>query len=252
MVLKGAPVNNGISFSRPDLPDNPVINLRDLILGSPARERRTVIGNGPFEIQTTEHFLAAIYGLGVTNIIIEMSGTELPGLDGSARDFVSLIERAGLVDQEPETAVIDVRSPVWCGDGSAFLAAFPDDDLKVSYTLSYNHPAIGTQFLNLTIDEGSFKREIASARTFCLEEEAAELLRRGLGKGATYENTLVMSKSGPVKNSLRFPDELVRHKILDLVGDMAVLGCRIRGHIVAIKSGHRLNMELVRKLKNGL
>ena len=129
------------------------------------------------------------------------------------------------------------------------IAVFPGENFRISYTMSYKNPALGTQFYSLTVDEKSFERQIAPARTFCLEEEALMLLKLGLGKGANYDNTLVIGKAGPVKALLRFPDEPVRHKILDLIGDLYVLGMPIKAHVVAVKSGHTLNMELVRKLK---
>ncbi len=127
------------------------------------------------------------------------------------------------------------------------LAVFPDDNFKVSYTLAY--PGIGTQFFSAIVDEDIFEREIAPARTFCSEREAMELLKMGLGKGANYENTLVMGPKGPINNTLRFSDEPVRHKVLDLIGDLYLAGEFIKGHVVAIKSGHKLNMELVNRLK---
>jgi len=250
IVLKSAPAKSGITFIRTDIEGLPSLSIKELIPGSTvSKERRTVIGSGPFEIQTTEHFLAALSGLGIDNANVEMSGAEIPGLDGSAREFVDKIISSGVEEQSSSREVISVEEPVWCEDGPAFLAVFPDKGFRISYTLAYPHPAIGTQFLNIDINEESFIKEVAPARTFCLEAEAAELLKRGLGKGANYDNTLVMSSSGPIKTTLRFKDEPVRHKVLDLIGDLALLGAQLNGHVVAIRSGHKLNMELVRRLK---
>jgi UDP-3-O-acyl N-acetylglucosamine deacetylase len=178
-----------------------------------------------------------------------MDGTELPGLDGSAKGFVEALISAGVSEQDAPKKVLELDTAFWCEDKDSFLGIIPAGDMRVSYTLSYNDPAIGTQFFSIAVDEDAFKKEIAPARTFCLEQEAMQLLKMGLGKGANYDNTLVMGKDGPVGNRLRFPDEPVRHKILDLMGDLLVLGCAVKGHIVAVKSGHRLNMELVKKLK---
>ncbi len=250
IVINSAPARSGITFIRTDLDGRPSLNIKELVLDPAAsKERRTVIGSGPFEIQTTEHFLAALTGLGIDNANVEMSGPELPGLDGSAKEFVENIKSSGIEDQNVLREIISVDEPLWCEGDGTFLAVFPDKNFKISYTLAYPHPAIGTQFLSVEINEENFINGIAPARTFCLEEEAAELLRRGLGKGANYDNTLVMGKAGPVKTALRFIDEPVRHKVLDLIGDLALLGSKLKGHVVAIKSGHRLNMELVKKLK---
>jgi len=248
--LKSSPANSGINFIRADLPNKPLLNIQSLALdGDNTKERRTTLGVGPIEIQTTEHLLAALSGASMDNIVIEMDQAELPGLDGSAKDFLEALTKAGIAEQDAPKKVLKIDSPVWCNDGDSLLAVFPDEDFRVSYTLSYDNKALGTQFFSAILNEKSFASEIAPARTFCLEEEALELLKRGLGKGANHENTLVIGKDGPIKNRYRFADEPVRHKILDLIGDLYILGMPIKGHVVAIRSGHRLNMELVKKLK---
>ncbi len=248
--LKGAPADSGINFIRVDLPDSLPINIRSLDLSeSGAKERRTALALGPIEIQTTEHLLAALSGLGIDNIVAEMDSAELPGLDGSAKNFVELLEKAKVIEQDSQKKILKVENAVWAADREALLAIFPDEDFRISYTLSYKIPGLGTQFYNLNLNEKTFKDEIAPARTFCSEEEALELLKRGFGKGANYENTLVIGINGPIKNKLRFQNEPVRHKILDLIGDLYLVGMPIRGHVIAVKSGHRLNMELAKKLK---
>lgn len=250
LTFKSSPANSGINFVRVDLPGKPLINIRELSLSeSSSKRRRTVIGAGCAEIQTTEHLLAALSGLGISNILIEVSGKELPGLDGSAKGYVDALERSGLLDQDAPLDKLIVEKPVWCVSRNSFLAVFPYSGLRISYYLSYSTPSIGDQFLSLEISEEVFKREVVPARTFCMKKEALILLALGLGRGANYSNTLIMGKSGPFKNTLRFPDEHVRHKILDLIGDLCLVGMPIRGHVVAVKSGHNLNMELVKKLK---
>jgi len=253
LTLKSSPPNTGINFIRTDIPNKPLISVRSLDLGSMGRmDRRTTLGIGPIEVQTIEHIMAALSGLSIDNIIIESDRPEPPGLDGSARGFLEALKGAGIEEQAAPRAFIEVGEPVWCsGDNGAFLAAFPDKEFSISYTLSYDRGSIGNQFFSSVINEAVFARDIAPARTFCLEEEAAELLRRGLGKGANYENTLVIGKDGPLKNTPRFPDEPVRHKVLDLIGDLYLAGLPVKGRIVAIKSGHRLNMELAKRLKGG-
>ncbi|MFA6321599.1 MAG: UDP-3-O-acyl-N-acetylglucosamine deacetylase [Candidatus Omnitrophota bacterium] len=250
LTLRPGPANSGISFTRTDLPNKPSLNLQSINLNdSSSAERRTALGLGPFQIQTTEHLLAALSGLMIDNVIVEVDNVELPGLDGSAKGFAELINKAGTVDQSAEKKYLKIDKPVWAEAKDSLIIVLPCDEFKVSYTLSYNRPGLGTQFYSIKVNEADFINEIAPARTFCLEEEAAELLKRGLGKGADYNNTLVMGKDGPIKTSLRFSDEPVRHKILDLIGDLYILGRPIIGHVVAIKSGHGINMELVKKLK---
>ena len=250
LSLKSSPASSGISFVRTDLPNKPFFNLRSINLGdSQSAERRTTLGFGPLQIQTTEHLLSALSGFSIDNVVVELDSAELPGLDGSAKGFVELLKKSGVVEQDTPKRYLRVTEVVWSAARGSLIAIFPDEEFRISYTLSYNNPKIGTQFYSVAINEMNFEKEIAPARTFCLEEEALELLKRGLGKGANYDNTLVMGKSGPIKTALRFPDEPVRHKILDLIGDLYVLGMPITGHVVAIKSGHSLNMELVKKLK---
>ncbi len=250
LTFKGSPANSGINFIRTDLPDRPVINIESLSLGDSAlKRRRTVIGLGKAEIQTTEHLLAALSGLGISNITVEMNGRELPGLDGSAKDYVDALDRSGLIEQDVLSQKLVIERPVWCGKRDSFLAVFPHSSLRISYFLSYPEPSIGDQFLSFEISEEVFRREIAPARTFCVKKEALLLLALGYGKGANHNNTLIMGKKGPFKNALRFPDEHVRHKMLDLMGDLSLTGMPIEGHVVAVKSGHSLNMELVKKLR---
>lgn len=249
--LKSAPANSGINFIRTDLPNKPLLNIQSISPGSSnSAARRTSLSLGGLEIQTIEHLMAALAGLGIDNIAVELDNAELPGLDGSAKEFLAALKSSGITEQDAPRKILTVKEPVWCEKGEGVLAVFPDDNFKISYTLSYKNKSIGTQFLSLIVNDETFETDIAPARTFCLEEEAAALLKMGLGKGADYNNTLVMGKDGPVKNTLRFPDEPVRHKILDLVGDLYLLGAGIRGHVIAIKSGHALNMELVKKLKS--
>ena len=250
LALRGSPANSGINFVRTDLPNKPLLNVRSIDLDKLARpERRTILALGPLQIQTTEHLMAALFGLGIDNILIELDNIELPGLDGSAKGFVDAIKSSSIVEQNAPKKILKIDKPIKCEGKDSSIEAFPSDDLRISYTLSYENASLGTQSFDIILNEGSFEKEIAPARTFCLEEEAEALLKMGLGKGANYENTLVMAKSGPINNVLRFPDEPVRHKILDLVGDLYLLGFPVSGRIVARKSGHNLNIEFVSKLK---
>ncbi len=250
LTLKSSPANSGINFIRLDLPDRPIVSIKSLSFDDGAlKQRRTVVVAGATKIQTTEHLLAALSGLGISNISVEINGRELPGLDGSARDYVELIDRADVIEQDAPSRKLVINRPVWSGNRDSFLAVFPHPGMRISYFLSYPEPSIGDQFLSLEISEDVFRREIAPARTFCMKREALLLRALGYGRGADHNNTLVMGKRGPFKNSLRFPDEHVRHKILDLMGDLSLIGMPLEGHVVAVKSGHSLNMDLVKKLK---
>ena len=254
MTLRPSPTGSGVNFVRTDIPNRPLLNVRSLDLqgGLFNFARRTTLGTGPLQIQTTEHLLAALSGLSIDNIVVELDNEELPGFDGSAKDFVDLIKSAGYSFQDAPRAVLDIHNKVRCESDGASLEITPFDSFKISYTLDYPDPAIGKQYFDITVTEDTFEKDIAGARTFCLEKEVKILLAMGLGKGANYKNTLVLGDFGPIDNELRFPDEPVRHKILDLIGDLYLLGMPVKGHVVAIKSGHKLNMELVKKLKKGV
>jgi UDP-3-O-acyl N-acetylglucosamine deacetylase len=252
LTIKGAPAGAGIRFIRTDLRGSPSVDIGSLDLGVSVIGfmRRTTIGRGPLQVQTTEHLLAALAGLGVDNALVELDNEELPGLDGSAAGFVDLIRRSGIVSLEAPKRTLEITKAVKCEKDGASLSAVPADGFKVSYTMSYPEPELGDQYFSSVIDEDVFVRQIAPARTFCLASEAEKLLKLGLGKGADLNNTLVIGKDGPIGSKPRFPDEPVRHKVLDLIGDLYLLGMQVKAHIVAVKSGHKLNMELVRKLKS--
>ncbi|MFC1703220.1 bifunctional UDP-3-O-[3-hydroxymyristoyl] N-acetylglucosamine deacetylase/3-hydroxyacyl-ACP dehydratase [Candidatus Omnitrophota bacterium] len=247
--LLPAEVNTGITFVRVDLPDKPCVKADVGNLLDEARmARRTSVGKNGFEIHTIEHLMAALNGLGIDNALIEMNNNEAPGLDGSGLAYVEALKKAGLTQQEAQRNSFVVREPVWAHDKEASLAVLPHKSFRVSYTLSYNHPVMRSQHLDIEINPDSFEKEIASFRTFCLEDEVEELRGLGLGKGANYKNTLVVSKDKILENELRKEDEFARHKILDLIGDFYLLGMPIKGHVVALKSGHALNLRVMQKL----
>jgi UDP-3-O-[3-hydroxymyristoyl] N-acetylglucosamine deacetylase/3-hydroxyacyl-[acyl-carrier-protein] dehydratase len=204
------------------------------------------------QVTTTEHFMAALYGLGVDNIYVEVDDAELPGMDGSGQDFLAALKGAGLKEQEAEREYVTIREPVAVEEGGAFIVALPAGALKISYSLDYPHPFIGSGFYQLPITPETFAKELAGARTFCLEDEVEHLRKQGLGKGANYDNTLVVGKNGVIGNTLRFPNEFIRHKMLDLLGDLYILGKPVRGQIIAAKSGHSLNLKFVKKLGSQL
>jgi UDP-3-O-[3-hydroxymyristoyl] N-acetylglucosamine deacetylase/3-hydroxyacyl-[acyl-carrier-protein] dehydratase len=248
LTFKPAPSDTGITFIRTDLASRPAIQVGvDSLVTRTGSLRCNCIGTDNSAIQTVEHLLAALSGLGIHNIVIEIDGNEVPGLDGSSTLFFDALNNAGITQQDRDCVPIVVREPIIIHEGNATIMAFPCADFKVSYTLCYEHPLL-RDFMELVVTAESFKNELVGARTFCLEEEVAQLRSRGLGKGANYDNTLVLGPSGVIKNKLRFENEFVRHKILDLIGDLYILGRPIAGHIVALKSGHSLNLQLVKSI----
>ena len=239
--------NRGITFKRIDIKDSSDINLQEAFDFD--TDRRSKIGSGKVFVETVEHVLAALWGAGIDNVTLEMNSSEPPAMDGSAALFLSAIKKAGIEKQKAPKDIINIKEPIWVESGESFLGIFPSEDFKISYLLEYKDSSIGRQFFSSSITEDIFEKEIASARTFCLKEEAEALKKMGYGKGANFENTLVMDKEGPINNSLRFSDEPVRHKVLDLIGDLYILGCALKGRIIAVRSGHKLNLELVKKIK---
>ncbi len=248
-----APADTGVIFIRTDLPHRPTIPASPKHLVDPGvGMRRTSLAKDGVEVQTVEHFMASLYGLGIDNAYVEVTGPELPGVDGSASPFVHLLKSAGTVEQQAPRKFFSLREPIMVQEDDSMLAVFPDRTLKISYTLSYNHPILRAQFASFNSLETLFEDTIAPARTFCLLEEAEALRAKGFGKGATYENTLVIGNGGVIQNTLRFEDEFVRHKILDLVGDLYLLGTRLHASVIAIKSGHPLNAKLLHKLDQAM
>ena len=249
LLLKPAKVNSGIRFVRTDLAGRPVIPamLSSFTIAEKGL-RRTSIGKGETQIHTVEHLLATLSGIGIDNLEIEINGPELPGLDGSAAGFVKVIKEAGVKEQDAVRKELHVREPIWVEDKDSMLLILPDVNFKVSYILDYPTTNFKTQYGHFLINHDTYENEIAPSRTFCLEEEVERLRGLGLGKGASLENTIVVGKQGIISGKLRFEDEFLRHKVLDLIGDLYLLGRRIRGHVIAIKSGHSLNIELLHKI----
>jgi len=250
ITFKPADIDTGVTFMRTDLAAQPLIKASvEYLLPQASNLRRTSIGRDGVQIHTVEHLLAALSGLGIDNIRVEIDNNELPGLDGSSLGFVEALIEAGIKEQEKGRRYYSIKEPIFIEEDGVSIVAVPSSEFKISYTVSYNHPLLKVQFLELTINPEAFKSELASARTFCLEEEAIELRQQGMGLGANYENTIVLGKGGVIKNKLRFEDEFIRHKILDLLGDLYVLGQPLKGHIIAVKSGHAINLKLLKKIE---
>lgn len=199
-------------------------------------------------ISTTEHLLSAFVGMGIDNAIVELDNLELPILDGSAQPFVDLIRRAGVRKQRRPRTFLKVLRPLELREGSKFIGVYPSDRYTVSYTIDFPHPLIGREARALELTNGHYLAEIAPARTFGFLHEAEVMRQQGLIRGASEENAIVLTRDGVVNPPLRFADEFVRHKILDLIGDLALIGRRILGNVVADRAGHAMHTALVSRL----
>ena len=249
--FRPAEPDTGIVFVRRDL--TPAARIKAVVANRIETPRRTTLRAGVASVEMVEHVMAALSGLQIDNCEVWVNEPEMPGCDGSSLPFVEALDEAGVVEQSASRARLVVRNITRLGDDDSWVEARPaaGGGLTIKFRLDYGAGnAIGRQTLQLPITPESFRRELAPSRTFVLEEEAEWLVSRGLGKRATYENLLVFDKDGPVENTLRYRDECVRHKSLDLVGDLALAGCDLVGHFIAHRSGHRLNAELVRALLN--
>ncbi|MCA9396347.1 MAG: UDP-3-O-[3-hydroxymyristoyl] N-acetylglucosamine deacetylase [Candidatus Omnitrophica bacterium] len=247
ICFKPADPDTGITFIRTDLPGCPDIQSSPDLYCSGAG-RRSVIGNTAVQIDTTEHLFAALWGLGITDIRIEADGAELPALDGSSAEFYRVLSEGGIRLFDTPSRPVEISGPLFVSANKAAILALPSDSLKITYTLDYPHQQLRQTVFSSRIDRDFFIKEIASARTFCTKSEADALLAAGYGKGANTENTLVIDEAGPVDNRLKWADECARHKVLDLLGDISVLGSDIRVHFIAIRSGHDLNHQMVKKI----
>ncbi len=207
-----------------------------------------IMGNG-FQVQTIEHLLAALSGMGIDNAFVDVTATEVPVMDGSAAPFVRLIQSAGVVAQDQKQPFLKIMAPIEIIEGSKRVRIEPSSTPRITYSIHYPHPLIKTQTYAYDCSASAFEHEIAEARTFGFLQEVQALWARGLGKGGTLDNTVVLSGDGVINQSgLRFDDEFVRHKILDLIGDISLLGMPFIGHIVADRSGHALHTRLVQQI----
>lgn len=249
VTVRPAPENTGVVFRRVDIDGAPEVAARTDYLTD--RIRRTALALGSkAEVHTIEHLMATFFMAGIDNVYVDINGYEVPGMDGSSVPFCGMLDKAGLVEQNaPRRAYSPVRPIGVEGSNGTSVSILPHDGLRVSYVLDYK-PDIPVQYFSMDLTNDVFRKEIAPARTFCLEREVEQMKTLGLGKGATYDNTLVVSEGGtPVNNTCRFPDEYVRHKVLDLIGDIALMNADVKGHIIAVKSGHQLNGKFTERLR---
>ncbi|MBN2019599.1 MAG: UDP-3-O-[3-hydroxymyristoyl] N-acetylglucosamine deacetylase [Sedimentisphaerales bacterium] len=249
VVFRSAPADSGIVFVRTDVSEP--VRIKAIAPNIGERTRRTTLKKGPVSIETVEHCLAAVNALEIDNITIEIDGPEMPSPDSSSADYFRLLSNAGAVEQQSPRCEFTITEPViiTAGDASVYALPYPDETLNITYDLDYGgHTGIGRQIYSCRLTPETFEKNLARARTFLLEIEAKQFQARGMGTHLSPRDILVIDSDGPIKNSYRFPDECVRHKIVDLIGDLTLVGRRILGRIVSYKSGHSLNQQLAHKL----
>lgn len=248
--LRPAPEGTGIVFQRMDLPNKPTLPaFVDYVRETP---RCTILGTDSFQVQTVEHILAAIKAFDIDNLLIEIEGPEVPSCDGSAMPFVELIEKAGVVAQSKTKKIHHLETPIFWSKGDVHLVALPSEEFRISYTLNYpNSDLLKSQFFTIHVNEETFKDEIAPARTFSLYEEVIPLIEKGNIKGGRLDNAVII-KGDSILNpeGVRYKDEMVRHKILDLIGDLSLVGSSFIAHVIAIRSGHFSNTSFAREIVN--
>jgi UDP-3-O-[3-hydroxymyristoyl] N-acetylglucosamine deacetylase len=242
-----APANSGIVFRVPGHREPIPAHVGSVVDSHYA----TTLGVNGTRIRTVEHLLAAASGLAIDNLEIEVEGGEVPAADGSAQPFVSLLRSAGRAVLPAGRDSIVVTDPIRVESGSRWIEVVPADSFRISYTLDNSHPAVGKQVVSCTLTEEVFVEEVAPARTFAFLKDVAGLRERGLAQGGWLDNTIVVGEGG-VLNELRFDDEFVRHKMLDLIGDLMLLRRPLVGHVIACNGGHALNVALVTAIEQAL
>lgn len=249
MVLRPASADTGIVFVRTDLSGHPSVPAQLSYVTNTMRA--TTLENGDAKVFTVEHLLSALRGLEVDNCIVEMDSVEPPVADGSSLTFVKLIEKAGIKSLDTPRHTLVVSKQHLVQDDDKFIAILPYNGLRITFTSINPHPMLGVQFLDTEITKENYVNEIAFARTIAFTEELEMMRKLGLGKGGNLENAVVYDKTTCLSKP-RTPDELVRHKVLDIIGDMELIGCPLKGHIIAVKSSHTLNNRLAQKISDEL
>jgi UDP-3-O-[3-hydroxymyristoyl] N-acetylglucosamine deacetylase/3-hydroxyacyl-[acyl-carrier-protein] dehydratase len=246
MTFLPAPPNSGIRFRRMDLEGKPEIEAR--VENVVENNRSTTLAKGNTRIHTVEHVLATFAGYGIDNAIVELDANEPPIADGSAREYCKMVQSAGIVPQDERRESYMLTAPIELEMGETIMTLFPDEAFKISCT-SADKQGRFTQFCSLELSPTTWERDLAHARTFCFYEEIEYLINNGLIKGGSLENAVVIRDDAVLTTEpLRYPDEFVRHKMLDIVGDLSLLGRPMRGHLIAVKPGHAANCEMVRRI----
>jgi UDP-3-O-[3-hydroxymyristoyl] N-acetylglucosamine deacetylase len=245
LALKPAGANRGIVFRRLDAGGLEIPAVAEHLSHI---NHATCLAKDGVRIETIEHLLAALRALGVDNVVIELDGPEVPIMDGSAAPFIYLIHEAGIKTLAASRSYLRLARPVSVAEGGRYVAAYPCDHLRLSYTINFDHPLLKHQDHSIEVDESSFVEEIAPARTFGFLKDVELMRQAGLALGGSLDNAVVLGETGVLNNPLRFPDEFVRHKILDLLGDLVLLGLPLLAHVVAMRAGHELHTRLVKEI----
>lgn len=239
--------DTGIHFVRKDMDSTP--SMKASVEYVQATSMATTLGSEGFVVSTVEHCLSALAALRVDNLIIEMEGPEIPICDGSARYFLDALTKEGLIDQEAPRKYAYITEPIYVGDADKHAYVVPYNGLRVTCSIDFSHPGIGKQKIDLDVNETSFSKEIASARTFGFLKDVESLYARGLALGGSLENAVVLDETGVMNpEGLRYPDEFVRHKVLDALGDLVTLGMPLMGHVLLHRAGHDMMNKLVKKV----
>jgi len=250
LVLRPAPAYKGVFFCRTDLPGSPVVPARPEYVAD--TQYATSLSKDGVSVKTIEHLMSALAGMGVDNVQVDISGPEVPIFDGSALPFVELLRSAGLRRQFAPKTFLKIRQAITVEAGKRSLRIVPSDRLKVIYTMCFDHPILGEQTSAMDVVRERYIRDVAPCRTYGFLRDVEMLRRMGLAKGGSLENAIIVTDDGILNGPLRFSDELVRHKILDLIGDLFLLGKPLVGTIIAHGAGHQMHVQLVRRIQEQL
>ena len=245
LIIKPAPADSGITFERLDTPDD--CKIRASFDNITQTNMATTIGMNGHSISTVEHLMAAFFGMGIDNALVQIDGDEVPIMDGSCAPFVALLDSAGIALQDRFKRFLVVKKPVKVIDGNKSVQLHPSDELRITYRIDFDHPLIKSQSYDMAFSKPTFIREISRARTFGFLKDVQTLWDNGLAKGGSLENAIVVDENRILNDDgLRYKNEFVRHKLLDFIGDLAILGVTVIGHFVVERSGHSFNRELLK------
>ncbi|MBA3017791.1 MAG: UDP-3-O-acyl-N-acetylglucosamine deacetylase [Proteobacteria bacterium] len=246
LTIKPAPINHGIKFVRTDLPDKPSVSAHfNMVVDT---SLATVIGCDGFIVSTIEHLMASFAGFSIDNAIVELDAYEVPIMDGSAGPFISYIKASGIKEQLAPRYFFVIKEPIELEEDGKFVGVYPASEFKITCTIYYDHPLIREQSYSIDVSDQVFEKEICRARTFGFIKEIEYLKKYGFARGGSLDNVIVIDEKDVLnKEGLRFPDEFVRHKILDCIGDFSLLGIPILGHVIVNKSGHSFNHAFLKK-----
>jgi len=246
LTIKPAPPNSGITFERVDI--SPGCSVKASFDNVVETNMATTIGFNGYSVSTIEHIMAAFFGMGIDNVLVQIDGGEIPIMDGSSAPFIFLLKNAGITIQNNYKRFLLVKKSVKVKDGNRFVYLYPANELKITYKIDFNHPLIKDQTYEISFSQSTFVNEISRARTFGFLKDVQTLRSNGLAKGGSLDNAIVVDEFRVLnEDGLRYKNEFVRHKLLDFIGDLAIIGCVPIGHFVVERSGHSLNQKLLKQ-----